>query len=245
MERQGYKIIPILLLCFNLNVSASYKTDIYSAYVNNKMAKWKELIDAMEASKKGDNDFLQELVNYQYGYIAWCIGNKKNDEARKYLDQAEKTISILEKDRKNLSLVNSYKAAFFGYRIGLNKLLAPFIGFKSVNCAKLAIQLDKENPFGYIQYANIQYYMPVVFGGSKREALEYYLIAEKLMEKNINLITDNWNYLCLLIVIAQTYSYLGEYQLSISFLEKILKIEPDFGYVKDELYPETVKKMKK
>ena len=245
MERPGYKIIPILLLCFSLNVNANYKTDIYSAYVHNNMAKWKGVIDNMAAIENKNNDLLLELVNYQYGYIAWCIGKKKNDEAKKYLDLSEKNISILEKDTKNLSLVNSYKAAFYGYRIGLNKLLAPFIGIKSINCAKLAIDLDKENFFGYVQYANIQFYMPAVFGGSKKEALEYYLKAEKLMEKNMNEINENWNYLCLLIVIAQSYSYLDEFQSSISYFEKILKIEPGFGYVKNELYPEVLKKINK
>jgi tetratricopeptide (TPR) repeat protein len=245
MERPGYKIIPILLFCFSLNVNANYKTDIYSAYVNNNMAKWKGVIDNMAAIENKNNDLLLELVNYQYGYIAWCIGKKKNDEAKKYLDLSEKNISILEKDTKNLSFVNSYKAAFYGYRIGLNKLLAPFIGIKSINCAKLAIDLDKENFFGYVQYANIQFYMPAVFGGSKKEALEYYLKAEKLMEKNMNEINENWNYLCLLIVIAQSYSYLDEFQSSISYFEKILKIEPGFGYVKNELYPEVLKKINK
>jgi tetratricopeptide (TPR) repeat protein len=209
------------------------------------MAKWKGVIDNMAAIENKNNDLLLELVNYQYGYIAWCIGKKKNDEAKKYLDLSEKNISILEKDTKNLSLVNSYKAAFYGYRLGLNKLLVPFIGIKSINCAKLAIDLDKENFFGYVQYANIQFYMPAVFGGSKKEALEYYLKAEKLMEKNMNEINENWNYLCLLIVIAQSYSYLDEFQSSISYFEKILKIEPGFGYVKNELYPEVLKKINK
>lgn len=245
MERPGYKIVPILLFCLSLNVSASHKTDIYSAYVNNNMNKWKGVIDAMEAEKSRNNDFLLELVNYQYGYIAWCIGNNRNEEAKFYLDLSEKNIAILEEDTKNLSLVNSYKAAFYGYRIGLNELLAPFIGIKSINCAKLAIDLDKENPLGYVQYANIQFYMPAVFGGSKKEAIEYYLKAEKLMDKNINAITKNWNYLNLLVVIAQSYSYLDEFQSSIFYFEKILKIEPGFGYVKNELYPEVLIKIKK
>lgn len=65
------------------------------------------------------------------------------------------------------------------------------------------------------------------------------------MEKNMNEINENWNYLCLLIVIAQSYSYLDEFQSSISYFEKILKIEPGFGYVKNELYPEVLKKINK
>ncbi len=209
------------------------------------MRNWKSIIDRMDAVKNKNNVFLLELVNYQYGYIAWCIGNKKNDEAKYYLELAEKNISILSRETKNLSLVNSYKAAFYGYRIGLNRLSAPFIGPKSIDRANLAIKLDKENPFAYIQYANIQFYMPSVFGGSKNEAVTYYLKAQVLMEKNVSDIKENWNYLSLLTVIAQSYSYLNDYQSSILYLEKILKIEPEFGYVKNELYPQVLNKMKK
>ena len=52
-----------------------------------------ELIDKMKNVNNNNPDYLLELVNYQYGYVAWCIGNNKNDEAKKYLDQAEKNIA--------------------------------------------------------------------------------------------------------------------------------------------------------
>lgn len=228
-----------------MNINAGCKSDIYAAYVNSDAQRWKIIIDAMDAAINKSNDLLLELVNYQYGYIAWCIGNKKNDEAKKYLDLAENNISILSKDTKNLSLVNSYRAAFYGYKIALNRFLAPIFLFISIDCAKLAIKLDKENPFGYIQYANIRFYVPAIFGGSKKEALIYYLKAQELMEQNEKDINENWNYLSLLAVIAQSYSYLNDFGSSKFYIEKILKIEPDFGWVKNELYPWILNRMKK
>jgi tetratricopeptide (TPR) repeat protein len=245
MEGSRYKLIFFILLCFSLNIRASEKSEIYSAYVTGNMTKWKNIIDRMDKVRNRDDKYLLELTNYQYGYIAWCIGNKNSDEARKYLELADKNLSILGKEPGNLSLVNSYKAAFYGYRIGLNRLLAPFLGPKSIECAKLAIKLDDENPLAFVQYGNIQFYMPQVFGGSKKEALEYYLKALKLMEADEEYLNDNWNYLSLLTVIAQSYSYLDDFQSSLSYLEKILEIEPAFAYVKDELYPGVLKKINK
>lgn len=244
MERKRYKIIVLILLLSGLNLRASHKSDIYSAYVGNNMARWKISIDQMNSVNPKNNDFLLELVNYQYGYIAWCIGNNKEDDARKYLKLAEENLLTLSSETGNTSMVNAYKAAFYGYKIGLNKLTAPFNGPISMNCAKIALESDKENPFGYVQYANIQFYMPAVFGGSKKEALEYYLKARELMERNKDDIKGNWNYLSLLIVIAQSYSYVDDYKSSIEYLDKILKIEPDFSYVKNELYPQVLKKIK-
>jgi tetratricopeptide (TPR) repeat protein len=208
------------------------------------MQKWKSVIDRMEAIEPKSNDFLLELVNFHYGYIAWCIGNNNNDEAKKYLDLAESALSVLSKDNKNLSRVNAYKAAFYGYKIGMNRVLAPFIGMNSINCAKQAITLDKYDPLGYIQYANIQFYIPSVFGGSKKEALEYYLHAQELIEKDEKNMNENWNYLSLLVTIAQSYSYLNDFKSSIAYMEKILKIEPEFSWVKNELYPQVLTKMK-
>ncbi len=234
----------MLMVFLTINVRANYKSEIYDAYVNNHMANWKSIIDKMHGAKQKNSEFILELVNYQYGYIAWCVGNHKSDEARKYLAQAENYLSILEKNPKNLSLVNAYKSAFYGYRIGLNKLLAPTLGRRSLDCANLAIELDKENPYGYIQLGNIQFYMPPVFGGSKKVALGHYLKALKIMEKNAAGVFENWNYMNLLISIAQSYYYLGDYVTSKYYLEKTLKIEPGFKYVKNELYPKVINKMK-
>jgi tetratricopeptide (TPR) repeat protein len=208
------------------------------------MANWKSIIDKMHGVKQKSAQFMLELVNYQYGYIAWCVGNQKNDEAKKYLALAENYLLILEKRNENLSMVNAYKSAFYGYRIGMNKLLATTMGRRSVECANLAIKQNKENTYGYIQSGNIQFYMPPVFGGSKKEALVFYLKALSLMENDAAGKVENWNYLNLLISIALSYTYVDDYPASISYLEKILKIEPGFSYVKSELYPHVLNKMK-
>jgi len=223
---------------------ADYKSDIYQAYISNNMGKWKNVIDEMDKKSNKSNEFLMELLNYQYGYIAWCIGNKKDKLAQQYIDLGDKNIQILEKANYKISLVNSYKSAFYGYKLGLNKLQAPFIGPKSVECSKLAMQQDDKNPYGYIQYGNSQYYMPAFFGGSKKVAVEYYEKAKKLMELDENQIKQDWNYISLLTIIAQAYTELKFYKTAQTYYEKILRIEPGYLWVKNELYPELLKKIK-
>jgi hypothetical protein len=243
MERPKYKIVLLFLFCCLVPLKGSYRSDIYSAYIRNNMSSWKHVIDKMNEADTKDTEFLLDLLNYQYGYIAWCIGNNRNEEAKKYLDIAEKNITFLPLDNHSQSIANSYKSAFYGYRIGLNRILATIIGLKSVDCARLAIKLDRNNPYGYIQYANIEFYMPSLFGGSKSLALKYYIQAKELMENNKEDLFQNWNYLNLLTVIAQTCSYLKDYQTARKYFEKILIIEPEFTWVKNELYPEILKKL--
>jgi len=244
MERTKYRLILILLLLQGfLQIKAGFRSEIYYAYVHNRMDIWKDAIDLMDSAEAKTNELLLELVNYQYGYIGYCIGYKKRDDAKKYLELAERNIEVLKRSKFSPSLINAYKCAFYGFRIGLNKLSAPINGLKSIEHARSALALDKENYFAYIQYGNIQFYMPAAFGGSKKEGIEYFLKAKQILEKNPFDLTENWNYLSLLLIIGQSYSYIDDLNSAKSVYEYILKLEPDFLYVKNELYPRLLKKM--
>jgi tetratricopeptide (TPR) repeat protein len=243
MERKIRTLILFLMITATAGAEAQNKAEIYSAYISGDMEQWKNVIDRMEEVKSRDNSFLLELVNYQYGYIAWAIGVKQNSEARRYLKLAEANLAVLEGNRYKLSMVNAYKAAFYGYRIGLNVLQAPFIGPRSVESANLAMKLDPSNPYGYIQYGNSQYYMPAMFGGSKEEAIKHYLKAEELMASDEEFAENNWNYLNLLTVLAQAFSETGDLASAKEYYDKILKKEPGFIWVKDQLYKDLMKNM--
>ena len=243
MERPRNKIIILLFFLYGFTISyASPRSDIYRAYVGNRMDLWKDLIDRLESEKPQNNEQLLELVNYQYGYIGYCIGFKKRDEAKRYLELAEKNIEILEERNYKLSDIHAYQSAFYGFKIGLNKFTAPVNGMKSMDHGKKALEYNKENYFAWIQYGNIQFYMPAAFGGSKKEGIEYFLKARQMLEKNPADLTDNWNFLSLLVIIGQSYTYINDLESALVVYEEILKREPDFLYVKNELYPELLKK---
>jgi hypothetical protein len=242
MERARYFILIILLCLIYNGLSASFKTDIFNAYLNGDMSKWKDVIDKMDQRKSERSDSILELVNYQYGYVAWCIGNKKTDLAEEYLAKGLINIEKLEKRKYKFSELSAYKSAFTGFEIGLSKMKAPFLGPKSIDYAQQAMKLDQNSAMGYVQYANCQYYMPIIFGGSKSKALECYVKAEKLMELKADETMQNWNYLSLLTSIAKTYEALDRSSMAKLYYEKILKIAPDYLWVKNELYPKFLNK---
>lgn len=244
MERTKFKIIVLLLFVFTASINGNYKSDIYKAFVSGDMDLWKNVIDRMSTTIYRI-DMIPELVNYQYGYIGWCIGTKRYEEAKKYLEEAERNLEIMKREARYGSIVNSYLSAFYGYRIGMSPMLAPVLGPKSIDYANKALKLDVSDPFAYVQNGNIQFYRPAIFGGSKSEAIEYYLKALEIMETDTSRLEENWNYLSLLTVIAQAYSYLDDYDSSERYLKKILEIEPDFTWVKKELYPQILNKKNK
>lgn len=245
MERQRSFIILILCLLGWFPLKADYKTEIYLAYINGDMNRWRNVLDSMLEYSNHSCEFQLELTNYLYGYIAWCIGNDKSKEAKLYLTFLENKLTYLESEKFKLSVVYSYWSAYYGFKIGINKLKAPFLGPKSVKYAEMAIQQDNKNVYGYIQYGNAEYYRPVIFGGSKTKALQYYIKAETLMEQNIDEIKNDWNYLNLLVTIAKAYVEIKDYKSAFKYFEKILEVEPRFLWIKNELYPEFLKNYNK
>lgn len=238
MEGTKYKVMVFLLLLFAAKHATGNNPEIYAAFITGDMQRWQKMIDRMDLEKENNAAVLAELVNYQYGFIGWCVGNKKYDDARKYLERAYGNLEALAKVKGYESLVYAYQSAFYGYRIGMNYLQAPILGPKSIECARKSILLDRNNAFGYVQCGNTEFYMPKIFGGSKAEALRYYLKAQEIMERNDAVLKNDWNYLSLLTVIAQTYSYLGDRESSRHYLDRILSIEPRFEWIRNELYPQ-------
>jgi tetratricopeptide (TPR) repeat protein len=242
MERAKYIIIGLVVFFCISTANANYKSEIYHAYISNDMSKWEKVITEMHSKNSASDEFILEQINYEYGYIAWCIGNKHKKEAEKWLSIAENRLSSLEQKKKHASTANAYKSAFYGFKIGLNVAKAPILGFKSVNCAELAMKQDAQNALGYIQYGNAQYYMPAIFGGSKKVAIEYYLKAESLLATNKSALKEDWNYISLLTIIGKAYSETDNLKAAKNYYDKILRIEPNFRWVKDELYPKLLKK---
>lgn len=243
---EGKKYILILSLSLlSCCVLGQNNKSIYNAYVSGNMTKWKAAMDSVDALKQKNDKAVLDLINYQYGYIAWCIGSNKDDEAEKYLKKATGNLNKLEQKKYNESMLFAYKAAFVGFEIGLAKYKAPFIGMNSLEYAKKSVSIDASNALGYMQLGNIYFYMPKMFGGSKSLALEHYLKAMKFMESSNEYKTSNWNYLNLLTTIISAHIELNQYEEAKKYCIKTLTIEPGFDWVKNILYPKVLKKLKK
>lgn len=241
MERAKHLLIVLITLFISFSAKGQSRITIYHAYAENNMDKWKAVIDSLEGIDEKSNALRLELINYQYGYIGWCIGTKNKVSAKHYYDLAQNNLDILENQQFNLAEIYAYKSAFVGFEIGLSPYKAPFIGLQSIEFANKAIASDSDQYLGYVQLGNIEFYMPAIFGGSKKKAIDYYQKALKKMEINPTLLTENWNYLSLLAILINAYIEIENYSKARAYCIKALQIEPDFDWVKNELYPLTLK----
>jgi tetratricopeptide (TPR) repeat protein len=234
MPKKGSITLFLWFLCVGL-VFAGYKRDVYEAFVTKDMVKWKVTMDKMEASSPLTQAQLLELMNYQYGYIGWCLGEDKNQEAKKYMEKAEAAALLLIKRQYKESQAHAYLAAIYGFKVSLSPLKAPTLGPKCLEQVELALSKDKQNPFAYLQYGNALYYRPKLFGGSKEKAMPYFLKAEQLMLATD--VKDDWNYLNVLALIGLGYLETGQPKKADQYFKKALELEPRFAWVKDELVP--------
>jgi len=243
-----HKKISLSLLLFTFTTVAfsqsPYNKSIYTAFISGDMTKWENVIRTIETSNSANTvDQKLELINYYYGYIGYLIGKKQYAPAEKLIAKGEKLIAQVIHTSPRNATVYSFKGSFLGFKISIDKCKAIFLGSESKSCIRKSIELDPQNVQGNIDYGNLLYYAPRLFGGDKKEALVYFLKGEKLLEKNKD--TDqNWVYLNLLSIIASAYEKTDNKDKAKQIYEKILRIEPNIVWVKNDLYPKLLAEIK-
>ena len=225
-------ITVFIFLSFNLlQAQESYRSRIYKSFKNGDMVSWENVVKEMES-----NSVTAELLNYYYGLIGYLISQKEGKRAAIYCDKGEKIIAeFLEKSPENATFI-AYRTAFLGFRIGLNNLKSVTLGVQSINLSKRALSIDSLNVQALAERGNVLYYSPSFTGGDKLEGISFYLKAVKVIEKSGD-IAQNWFYLSLLTNIARSYQEIGLTSRAKAAYEKILRVEPNYKWVRDNLYP--------
>ncbi len=212
---------------------------IYKAYVDKDMDLWQNVINERRAKENPSVDYLQETLNFEYGFVAWSLSksDKSDGISQKYLDYANADLKKYESMNGAIrSRVAAYRSAFLAYEMKLHPFMATFIGVKCIKLSKEAVEVDSCDYFAYIQRGNVLYYLPQALGGSKDQAIKSYEKARKIMQKNFDLnARNNWLYLNLLLTLANAYKEKHDFKTVKTYYDSVLAIAPDFEYVK-ELY---------
>jgi tetratricopeptide (TPR) repeat protein len=242
------KILAISCLLFSiaLGISAesAYKKTIYYCFINREMYKWANIIHNIETNNPPVTiEQKLELIDYYYGFVGYLIGKKQLELAEKYVNKADKLIVQVLKESPKNATAYSYKGSFIGYRIGISKFKAIYLGPESSAYVNKAYELDPQNIQAIIDKGNILFYSPSIFGGDKEEALKFYLKGAKLIETNKDTY-QNWAYLNLLTITALAYEKTEQPQRAKLIYDKILRQEPNFYWVKVDLYPKFLAKNK-
>lgn len=225
-----------------LSAQTSNKSLIYNAYIQGNMKKWENVIVSIEKQKPTTTNEKIELISYYYGFIGYLLGIKNYEKAALYVDKGDKLIVDVLKHAPKNATAYAFKGSFIGFRIGMSKFKAIFLGPESNKNIAYALKLEPQNIQANVDNANTLFHTPGLFGGDKKQSLKLYLRGATLLEK-AKLTNNNWFYLNVLTLTAKNYEKLEQWQNAKATYEKILHHAPDYKWVKNELYPALLKKM--
>lgn len=238
MERTKYILLSIIVImsAYNLNAQTDHSKAIYDAYVAGDMKEWVPVIEKMESEHNPTIDRRLELIGYYYGYIGYLIPAGERSVAKKYIDKGNKQLEYILGSSPDNAPATSLKGSFIAFRFAINKLRAAVSGMESKRLIEKGYKLDPHNVTTISEMANLLYYAPVLFGRDREKAVRLYETAARKMELE-GISEANWFYLHLLTAIARHYDNEGMNNEADAAYRKILDAEPQFIWVKDELYP--------
>lgn len=240
MERKEhiYRYVTLAALCALMSL-ASYAQQtpaqrIYSAYTGGDMARWKDVLAEME--RLPPDDVRKELTEYYYGYVGYLIGLGRKEEAEEYIGRADRLIGEWLEARPDDPSALAMKGVFTAFRIPLDKIKAPVLGPRSMKLIRRAYRADPSDAMALSAMGSMLYHAPAIFGGDKAEGTSYIRRAAERLEEE-GRAAGNWFYLSLMVMLAQFTEQQDDLSGAARIYEKILAAEPDFAWVRDELYP--------
>jgi len=237
-----------LLFTFILFIATSaadaQNKDFYDAYVGNRMDIWKTQMDKLEMAGRGiqSYDDLLDLTVAQYGYIAYCMSMEQKKKAKEYVLKAEVNAKKMLRHDPEWARVHALLGAIYGFKAGQAPYMAPVLGIRAGREINKAFDLDKEDPHIWMEKGNVDLYKPAIFGGNKYDAIDYYLRAIDLFEKDKDKISESWLYLNTLSGLATAYVRTDQIKKADQIYLKLLKVEPEFKWIADDVYPKFRKK---
>ena len=239
-------LLPILFVIKSGSANLSlYDDRLYNCFVLSDMMEWQRVIvdleKEFETTKSVKVEF--QLLHAQYGFIGFLLGSKRTSLGEDYIAKADKHIASLLKSNPKWVEVMALEAAIIAYKISLRPYKAPFLGPRSMSLIDDALELDPNNIYALIEKGNSKHYAPSFVGGSPTEAIVNYQKA--IANIKVTSKTKTWWYLNTLTQLALAAEKAKNYTLASKTYKEILAIEPNFKWVKDELYPKFLKKTAK
>ncbi|MFW6267567.1 MAG: tetratricopeptide repeat protein [Marinilabiliaceae bacterium] len=237
-------IFLVLILSSSFGQTSGRDSIFYHSYTTTEMETWKQTMHQMEKEyEEGDPyEELFELTLAWYGYMGYCIGNDREDEAEEYLEDGWKYLELLLDSPQTGAAAHALKSGFYGFEMALAKYKAVTLGRKSVKALEKAAEIDSSNVHYHVEKGNQMYYMPSFLGGDDEVALYHYKKAVETIEEGKAYHKHHWFYLNTMVVLAHTYERTGNIDKARQTYRNLLNHAPRFKWLRDELWPDFVEK---
>ena len=212
---------------------------IYEAYVTGNMHIWKDALREMTVQyrRSPSDSLLYDVLLAQYGLIGYYLEEDRKDEAGSLLETAEEYLEKFQEKPGYEVKALLFEASFKAFHINLRPRRGMSLGPRSSRLIDQALEMDPRYPRGPLEKGNMTFHAPRLLGGSKKESVRHYERAVRLWDRHLPE-NHKWLYLSTLVSLAKAQKETGELDQAIATLEKTLRFEPEFRWVRDELLPE-------
>ncbi|MDW7691773.1 hypothetical protein R9C00_16490 [Flammeovirgaceae bacterium SG7u.111] len=241
---KNLSVIIVLVIAFGSQVFAQITgVKAYEAYVKGEPNNFHTLVKELKKSKVKTTEQKLELLKLQYGLLNSTFAKMDedlfDDESDAAVDNAK---TILEADKNNAE-AKALLAGIYGFKIAYSPMKGMFLGGKSNNLLSEAMQTAPNNPVVRLMNAISAFNTPDMWGGDKKVARENFLKSIELFENQGASLENNWLLLHANAWLGQSYSEANEAKKAVETYQKVLKVAPEFDWVKHVLLPRAEKKM--
>jgi tetratricopeptide (TPR) repeat protein len=184
------------------------------------------------------------LAYTDYNLAIYFMQKKEKEQFQKFSNSSEMILKeLINETRSDVETV-SLLGALYGIQVAMNPSLGSSLGSQNIALTSEALGIAPENPRVLLQKGISKFNSPEFVGGSKEEALKYFIQSVEVFENHSETKTDiEWGYLDALAWLGIAHSSLGDYESAITVYKKALDVEPDFARIKYELLPNAEEKL--
>ncbi|MGC8866064.1 MAG: hypothetical protein ACP5O2_10135 [Bacteroidales bacterium] len=243
-----FLIVLFLLTLIKLPAQSpdQLRSQLRASYAAGRMNEWEGLIRQLEKGYETSRNilWLEELAWAEYGYTAYLLHARQEKKAEQYLKSALAHAELLLELRPGSGGYLALKSSLTAFRISLRPLSAPFLGPRSARLMDEAMAADATDPRVLTEKGLARFYAPSWAGGNPEEAVKLFRTAASRVPTSNEFLRKSWYYLHLMVSLGQSLQKTNRNAEAVTLYQNLLKEEPSFEWVKNELLPQAMSSLK-
>jgi tetratricopeptide (TPR) repeat protein len=223
-------LILVLSKSFAIETVKSVDSILYKSYITKNKDLALVLIKDLNNEKPSlENTYLLLKAQYALLYFNTCYNTDKALH-KAYISKAKANADKLIENKKYLTEVYVIKACLYGIEIGISPMKGIFLGSSIDGCITKAVNINKLYPYAWATKGRSLVSKPSVFGGDVKQGIKLFDLSITLFENNKT--KGSWEYLDTYLQMAIAYLNINSKEKAKEYLNKVLKIEPEFKSAK-------------
>ena len=171
------------------------------------------------------------LLKAQYALLYFNTTYNADKELHNaYISKAKANADKLIENKKYLTEVYVIKACLYGVEIGISPMKGMYLGSSIDGCITKAVKINKLYPYVWAAKGRSLVSKPSIFGGDIKEGIKLFDLSITLFENNKT--KGSWEYLDTYLQMAIAHLNTNNKDKAKEYLNKVLKIEPEFKSAK-------------